>query len=68
MPDFPLMLWMKLAFIYRIHSLSNKFATGMKNNTAGDYIINSSPDFHLVWRETMPCRLTKEWSCYDCGC
>ena len=34
--DFPLMLWMKLPIVYRIHLQSNQFPMGVANKATGD--------------------------------
>jgi len=43
MLDFPLMLWVKLPVVDRIHPQSNKFALGMENKATGDSELNDSP-------------------------
>jgi len=44
MLDFPFkMLWVKLPVVDRIQPQSNKFATGLENETSGDSKLNDSP-------------------------
>ena len=45
MLDFPLMLWVKLPVVDRIHPQSNKFGVGVENEAKGDSKLNDSP----VW-------------------
>ena len=43
MIDFPLMLQVEFPVVDRIQPQSNKFATGVENNTTGDPKFNDSP-------------------------
>ena len=47
MLDFPLMLWVKLPIVDRIHPQSNKFAMGTESKAAGDSNLNDGPGFIL---------------------
>jgi len=48
MLDFPLMLWVKLPVVDRIHSQSNKLATGMESKTMGDSKCNENPEHSSI--------------------
>jgi len=43
MLDFPLMLWVKLLLVDRIHPQSNKFSKVVENKATGDSKVNDSP-------------------------
>jgi len=43
MVDFPLMLWMKLPAVDRIHLQSNKFAMGVESEVTGELKLNDCP-------------------------
>jgi len=43
MVDFPLMLWMKLPVVDRIHPQSNKFVMDVENEATGELKLNDSP-------------------------
>jgi len=43
MLDFPLMLWVNMPDIYRIHPQSKTFAMGVVNKATGDSKVNDSP-------------------------
>ena len=41
--DFPLIPWVKLSVVERIHPQGNKFAMGVENKATGDSKLNDSP-------------------------
>ena len=43
MLDIPLMLWLNLPVVHRIHEKSNKFATVVDKEATGDLKLNDSP-------------------------
>ena len=43
MPDFPLMLRVKLPVVNSFEPQNNKFATGVENKATGDSKLNDSP-------------------------
>jgi len=51
MLDFPLILWVKLPVVDRIHPQSNMFATGVDNQCAGDSKLNDSPGAGVEWSD-----------------
>jgi len=44
MLDFPLILWVKLSVVDKIHPQSNRFAMGVGNKATGDSKLNDSPE------------------------
>ena len=53
MHAFPLMLWVKLPVIDRIHPKSNMFATGVEIQATGDLKLNDSPVVSVHLRVTV---------------
>ena len=46
--DFPLMLWVNMPFVDRIHPQSNNFVTGLENKATGDSDLNGSLDVYFI--------------------
>ena len=58
MLDFPLMLWVNLPVVDRIHPQSNKFVMGAENKATDDSELNDSPadivskmNYKCLWEE-----------------
>lgn len=43
MLDIPLILWLNLSVVYRVHEQSNKSATAVEKEATGDSKLNDSP-------------------------
>ena len=48
MLDFPLMLWVKLPVVDRIHPQSNKFGRGVESKARGDSKLNDNPEYSPI--------------------
>lgn len=53
MTAFPLMLWVKLPVIDRIHPQSNMFSTGVEIQATGDLKLNDTPAASVHLRVTV---------------